>query len=231
MPGAQSLRKLQKLRDWTQTGAGGMAINNSAFGSPRLLALLSRDLGVDLSVREAVWNHFARGTPIEALLRVDQEVYLVSVLHRQDRISMGASVEARVPFLDHHVVEAANRLPIEEKLSGGIGKGVLRHAAKGLIPSRVIDRRKMGFPIPLDAWLREGRLAERLDVLLEGDTKVASYVDRSGVRRMVEEHRAGERNHCEDLWILLSLEMWHRRFLTSAVPNEAATAGTPVLKA
>jgi asparagine synthase (glutamine-hydrolysing) len=217
-PGGGSLRKLRMLRDWARLGPGGMAIRNSAFGTRRMLAMLSRDLAVDLSEREAVLRHFADGEPLETLLRLDQEVYLVSVLHRQDRVSMGASVEARVPFLDHHVIEASNRLPIAAKLAGR-GKAVLRRAARGLIPDSVVDRPKMGFPIPIDDWFRgDDRLARRLDLLLEPDSHIASCLDRSGVRRMVDEHRAGARNHSEDLWILLTLELWQRRFLASPAP-------------
>jgi asparagine synthase (glutamine-hydrolysing) len=214
-PGVWSSRKLRMLRDWARLGPGGMAIRNSAFGTSRLLAMLSSDLALDLSEREPVVGHFANGDPLETLLRLDQEVYLVSVLHRQDRVSMGASVEARVPFLDHHVIEASNRLPTAAKLAGR-GKAILRRAARGLIPDSVIDRPKMGFPVPIGEWFRGGgRLASRLDLLLDPDSRVASYLDRSGVRRMVEEHRTGAQNHCEDLWILLTLELWQRRFLGS----------------
>ena len=81
----------------------------------------------------------------------------------------------------------------------------------------------MGFPIPIDEWFRGGgRLAPRLDLLIEPNSQIASCLDRSGVRRMVEEHRSGARNHCEDLWILLTLELWQRRFLASSAPHREA---------
>ena len=101
-PDRLSFRKLRMLRDWARLGPGGMAIRNS------------------LSEREAVLRHFADGEPLETLLRLDQEVYLVSLLHRQDRVSMAASVETRVPFLDHHVIEAGNRLPTRMLLASGV---------------------------------------------------------------------------------------------------------------
>jgi asparagine synthase (glutamine-hydrolysing) len=226
VPGAVPYRPARLLRSWARLGPGGMAIRNSAFGSERLPAMVTRDLCLDVSEREAVVRHFAEGAPLDALLRLDQEVYLGSVLHRQDRVSMGASVEARVPFLDHHVIETANRLPAETKLAPGGGKAILRRAARGLVPDAVVDRVKMGFPIPLAHWFRQrGPFSQRLDMLLDRDSRVAAYVDRAGMRRLVDDHRAGRRNHAEDLWILLGLEMWERRFLAPPAPV-ADLAGT-----
>ena len=124
----------------------------------------------------------ADGTPVEALLRLDQEVYLVSLLHRQDRASMAASIEARVPFLDHHVIEAINQLSSELKINTGRGKYLLRQAAQGLIPTDVVDRRKMGFAIPLGTWFRNGAgLGPRLDVLVESGSLCSRLFKRSGI--------------------------------------------------
>jgi asparagine synthase (glutamine-hydrolysing) len=213
-PDGLPFRQFRLVRDWARFGSGGMAIRNSAFGSHRLPSMMSHDSTIDLSEREAVLRHFADGQPLDTLLRLDQEIYLVSVLHRQDRVSMGASIEARVPFLDHHVIETANRLPLEAKLSAHAGKAILRRAARTLIPDVVIDRLKMGFPVPLGEWFRgRGTFPQRLDLLLDSQSTVAAYLDKSCVRRLVHEHRSRLWDHSEDLWILLTLEMWQRRFL------------------
>ena len=217
LPQGLDLRKVQLLKAWNTHGPAGMAVRNSSFGSARLVDLLEGDAPVDLSVRERIIGEFsADGTPVEALLRLDQEVYLVSLLHRQDRVSMAASIEARVPFLDHHVIEAINQLSSELKINTGRGKYLLRQAAQGLIPTDVVDRRKMGFPIPLGTWFRNGAgLGPRLDVLVESGSLCSRLFKRSGIQQLIDEHRTGRRDFSEDLWILLSLELWHRRFLTS----------------
>jgi asparagine synthase (glutamine-hydrolysing) len=223
VPAGWSPARFKMVKDWLSHGWSWMAIRNSAFGRPELLGMLSDDVPIDLSVREAIITRHEDGAPADALLRLDQECYLVSVLQRQDRVSMGASVEARVPFLDHTLVEAANRVRLGKKLFAGSGKHILKQAAAGIIPSEIIERPKMGFPIPIREWLRHGGgLSPRLDLLLSRSCKIATYFDSAQVGQMVDEHREGRRDHSEALWILLTLEMWTRKFLNGAGQRPAS---------
>lgn len=212
-PGALPER-LRRLGEWSRRGPLGMAVMNSAFGSRKLLASLNEPHALDLSVRENMLKRFAHLHPLDALLRLDQQVYMVSLLQRQDRISMGAGVEARVPFLDHEFVEMVNRLPLSHKLRGGAGKHILTRMAADLLPPEISQRSKMGFPIPIREWFRKGgQLSDRLDVLLESNSLALELFARPAITGMVESHRAGTGEHAEDLWILLALESWHRRFI------------------
>src|SRR4029079_953922 len=93
-------------------------------------------------------------TTLDRLLYTDLKTYLVELLMKQDQMSMAASIESRVPFLDHHLVEFAARLPPRLKLRGLTTKWILREAVKTLVPPTILTRRKMGFPVPFGLWLR-----------------------------------------------------------------------------
>ncbi len=213
-PQGLSNRKIRMVKQWSKFGPTGMAIRNSRFGSDAMLGMLADTVTLDLGVRESLIERYSDSSAIDALLRLDQQAYLVSILHRQDRVSMGASVEARVPFLDHTLVECVNQIPWTDKLDGENGKMILKRAARGAIPDRIIDRPKMGFPIPLEHWFRKkGGLYPRLSILTDAHSSILDFMDAKGVRRMIDEHTGGSQNHAEDLWILLAFEMWKRRFL------------------
>src|SRR5262249_305512 len=93
-------------------------------------------------------------TLLDQLLAADLKTYLHELLMKQDQMSMGASIESRVPFLDHKLVEFAAAMPVRMKLRGVRTKYVLREAMKGKLPGEIIARKKMGFPVPVGAWLR-----------------------------------------------------------------------------
>jgi asparagine synthase (glutamine-hydrolysing) len=120
---------------------------------------------------------------------------------------MSVSLEARVPLLDHPLVEFAVGLPGNMKRRGGTGKWILREAIKGLVPESVFEQPKRGFAVPLMRWFRN-ELRHRLETLLRPERAVYAYVDRESVARMVREHLAGRRDHAGMLWRILALDLW-----------------------
>ncbi len=142
---------------------------------------------------------------------LDQETFLISILNRQDKMSMAASIESRVPFMDYRLVEFANRLPMSHKLRGGSGKWIVKELARRYLPAGIVDRRKSGFGVPLPQWFRAstglGPLAEALP-----DMPGAASFDRAALRRIVTEHRAGGRDHSELIWTALNLALWRDAF-------------------
>ena len=116
-------------------------------------------------------DHFARvnghSTLLDRLLYTDVKTYLVELLMKQDQMSMSASIESRVPFLDHQLVEFAARLPDRWKLRGFTTKRILRQAVRGLLPESILTRRKMGFPVPFAHWMRGPWNDVASDVLLD----------------------------------------------------------------
>ena len=156
---------------------------------------------------------------LDQLLAADLGTYLTELLMKQDQMSMAASIESRVPFLDHKLVEYACRLPVHLKLNGLTTKFVLREAMKGKLPEQILSRRKMGFPVPLGRWLA-GPFTHLLDeYLLSGRATERGIFEPAAVTEIVARHRKGE-NHTERLWTLLNFEMWMRRFIDEDAGNQ-----------
>jgi asparagine synthase (glutamine-hydrolysing) len=152
-------------------------------------------------------------TPLDRLLAIDTRTYLHELLMKQDQMSMAASIESRVPFLDHPLVEFASRLPEHLKLRGLTTKRVLREAMKGDLPAPILSRRKMGFPVPVGAWLR-GPYRRLLDEFVVGPrARARGWFDPVAVRTLVESHCQGTQSHDARLWSIINFEIWQRVFL------------------
>jgi asparagine synthase (glutamine-hydrolysing) len=165
---------------------------------------------------------------VEATLDADLQLFLPDdLLVKMDIASMACSLEVRSPLLDHRVVEFAARLPRRMKLRGLVQKHLLRRVMRGVLPEAVLSRKKMGFGVPIDHWLR-GELREMAyDVLLDRRALARGYFRVEAVRRLLDEHVSGRAFHHHRLWSLLMLELWHRTFVDQPCPLEmpAADAG------
>ena len=151
------------------------------------------------------------------LLYADTKTYLHELLMKQDQMSMAASIESRVPFLDHRLVEFTARLPERMKIRGGITKYILRESMKGILPDSILTRPKMGFPVPIGAWFR-GPFKNVIDEYVLSERAVQRRIfDPAFVRSLVKRHGAGE-DHSERLWSLVNFEIWQRQFLDSESP-------------
>ena len=142
------------------------------------------------------------------MMLVDLETYLPGdILTKVDRMSMAVSLEARVPILDHHVVEFAMSLPSRLKLQGGTGKLILREAIRGVVPDSVLTRPKQGFAVPLPEWFR-GPLRYRIDALTAPGAAIHEWTDATAMRRITTEHLTGRRDHGGLIWRLVVLNGW-----------------------
>ena len=159
---------------------------------------------------------------LNRMLYADVKTYLHELLMKQDQMSMAASVESRVPFLDHKLVEFTARLPLSLKLRRGwTTKYVLRRVMKGVLPEAILTRKKMGFPVPVGAWFR-GPYRQVVDEYVLGERASArGLFEPEFVRRIVARHQQGE-NHSERLWALVNFEMWMRRFIDGETPAETS---------
>jgi asparagine synthase (glutamine-hydrolysing) len=128
-------------------------------------------------------------------------------------MSMAASIESRVPFLDHKLVEYAATLPDEWKLSGFTTKRILREAMKGLLPESILNRPKMGFPVPFANWTRGSWSGVMRDVLLDRRTRDRGIIDADAVDRLLRDHADGRTEGGDRIWSLLNLELWYRTFI------------------
>ena len=150
---------------------------------------------------------------LDRLLYTDIKTYLVELLMKQDQMSMSTSIESRVPFLDHELVEFAARLPPAMKLSGLTTKRILREAMRGVIPDRILSRPKMGFPVPFGSWAAGRWYDVARDVLLDHRTLQRGVVDGAAMQQLLTDHRSGRRRGGDAIWALLNLELWYRTFI------------------
>jgi asparagine synthase (glutamine-hydrolysing) len=151
---------------------------------------------------------------LTSLLYADQKTYLVELLMKQDQMSMACSIESRVPFLDHPLVEFAAQVPAHLKIRQGKGKYILRKAVEDLLPQTTLTRKKLGFPTPIKNWLVDRRANPLYAKLQEPDGFIASYLDMGRVKTLISQHRAGRIDGTDRIWRLLNLQFWGEIFLS-----------------
>jgi asparagine synthase (glutamine-hydrolysing) len=179
---------------------------------PGLLTAAARErvAGVDpYAAYHAALRATDAHTLLDQLLYADTKTYLHELLMKQDQMSMAASIESRVPFLDHPLVEFTARLPERLKLRGGTTKYILREAMRDVLPAEILSRGKMGFPVPIGAWFRGPYRAVVDELVLSPRALDRGLFDPAAIRTLVARHAAGE-DHAERLWSLVNLEIWQR---------------------
>ena len=180
---------------------------------------------------EAVAHDLAgQGVCAVRLLYTDLSTYLVELLMKQDQMSMSASIESRVPFLDHHLVEFVATLPADRKLTGFRTKRILRDAVEDVVPESVRTRAKMGFPVPFGRWMRSGWNDVARDVLMDRRARERGLLRPGAAEGVLADARAGAPGAADAVWSLLNLELWQRTFIdgdgVQSLPVPPPAAGT-----
>jgi asparagine synthase (glutamine-hydrolysing) len=193
--------------------------NFAVFSRARQAEVLAPELcdalrGVDpYAAAHAALTRCEATSLVDQLLFADIETYLHELLMKQDQMSMAASIESRVPFLDHPLVEFTATMPERMKLRGVTTKYVLRRAMRGLVPSAILTRRKMGFPVPIGTWFR-GEYRHVIDEFVLGPRAASrGLFDMAAISSLAARHLSGQERHDERLWLLVNLEVWQRIFL------------------
>jgi asparagine synthase (glutamine-hydrolysing) len=150
---------------------------------------------------------------LRRMLYFDQTSWLPdNLLERGDRMTMAASIEARVPFLDHRLAEHVSALPDGLRVRGLRTKWILRQAGRQLLPARIRKRPKVGFRVPVNEWFRGDMRGFLLDHLKGSSSLTRRYYDAAILDGVLDEHLKGRQNHEKLLWTLLNLEIWHRTY-------------------
>jgi asparagine synthase (glutamine-hydrolysing) len=208
---------------WSSWFAGFCGEEKRSLVSPELASSVE-----DLTGERVFDRHVSRlgdAHPVEKMLYADTKVWLPDdLLMKMDKMSMAASLEARVPFLDHELVEFAAGLPLRLKLKGLQGKGILRRLARGVLPHEIIKRKKVGFVVPINVWFR-GELKPLLEsMLLSSRFADRGYFNSDYIGKLVSEHTEGKLDHRRELWTMLNLELWIRTFIDPKEPAPLAVS-------
>ncbi len=199
-------------------------------GRDRLLApefAASLDQGLPEGYLTSAWERSGAKTNFDRMMATDVAMYLPGdLLVKMDIATMAYSVEARSPFLDQRFMEFAAAVPAKYKLAHGTGKRLLRGVLRERVPAHILERRKMGFGVPLVRWFRNELRDLPGDVLLDPRSLDRGYFRKKEIERLIYEHQNSLGDHSERLWALLQLEMWHREVVEAPQLPEPAPHST-----
>jgi asparagine synthase (glutamine-hydrolysing) len=166
---------------------------------------------------EVQFDTAAGNSLLRRILYFDQTSWLPdNLLERGDRMTMAASIEARMPFMDHELAAFVSGLSDDWRVHGRTTKRILREAMLRLLPSQILERPKVGFRVPVNEWFRTSMKEYLRDHLLGSESRTCGYYQPQMLRRYFDEHIAGRQNHEKLLWSMLNLEIWHREYGVSA---------------
>ncbi len=162
-------------------------------------------------------------SPTDRLLLTDFQTYLpYNQLHYADRMSMAASLEVRVPFVDQTLFDAVKHIPLSQKVSGGVTKSLFRRALANDLPPFLLDLPKTGLNLPIALWFRDALRGWLHELLSPQNIRARGLFDANGIQLIFDEHDAGRRDHSLFLWALVMLELWQRMYLDNANANAQA---------
>ena len=201
------------LEDWQER----MARWFGALSSKERRALVAFCPDTSSPLSNAIKIPDSRNTALRKILCFDQTSWLPdNLLERGDRMTMAASLEARMPFMDHELAAFVSALPDNMRVRGRTTKWILREAMKRMLPAEILERPKVGFRVPVNEWFRGPMKSFLYDHLTGPGSRTAGYFNRSALDKILSDHVNGRQNHEKLLWCLLNLEIWHREHRISA---------------
>jgi asparagine synthase (glutamine-hydrolysing) len=211
-------RRVRKVQDVIDLSFNDAVMRNSVYLSPSTLrSVLNPDLLTgNFDQRLAYLTEVPFSLDLQRLFYFELKTYLVSILNRADKMTMGAGVEARPPFLDHRCVEFCFKIPLNYRLHGWGTKYFLKKYSQQYLPKEIIHRRKSGFGVPLGAWLSDAKgLGRYLDLLRSDDFRNSGLFSNSWIDTITKQHLTGKADHGEILWELINLQLWRQIYFDS----------------
>ncbi|KUI42762.1 asparagine synthetase B [Mycobacterium sp. GA-1199] len=204
--------------------------NARSFSDEQLRAVLPgfRQEWTHTDVTAPVYAASQGTDPVARMQHVDLFTWLRGdILVKADKMTMANSLELRVPFLDPEVFAVASRLPYDQKITRATTKFALRRALEPIVPEHVLNRPKLGFPVPIRHWLRAGELQDWAYSMVNS-SQAGELVDLATVRTMLDEHRDGTSDHSRRLWTVLIFMLWHAIFVEHSITPEIGEPTYPV---
>ncbi len=230
VPLPEGMRGKSLLHRGSQTLEERYYGNARSFSDAQLQAVLRRFrpdwTHTDVTAR--VYAESEGWDPVARMQHIDLFTWLRGdILVKADKMTMANSLELRVPFLDPEVFAVASRLPLDQKITRSTTKYALRRALESVIPPHVLNRPKLGFPVPIRHWLRAGELLD-WSYGLVGSSGAGELVDIAAVQNMLDEHRSGASDHSRRLWTVLIFMLWHAIFVEGSVTPDIKEPAYPV---
>ncbi|RSM73738.1 asparagine synthase (glutamine-hydrolyzing) [Amycolatopsis sp. WAC 01375] len=184
--------------------------------------------GVGFKDVTAPWYRVSEGwDPVARMQHVDLFTWLRGdILVKADKVTMANSLELRVPFLDPEVFKVAATIPVDQKLTHGTSKYALRQALAKIIPGHVLNRRKLGFPVPIRLWLRDEMYDWAKGII--SDSRTDALIDKKAALALLDEHKEGQHDRSRQLWALLMFMLWHGIFVENRIKPEVPEPVYPV---
>jgi asparagine synthase (glutamine-hydrolysing) len=205
--------RFNKIANYSQMSSSEAILFNAATSEYSLVNnLIGQQLPRELEYRTEMADIASDVDTFSRLSFNDQKTYLVSILNRQDKMSMGASVEARVPFIDYRIVEFANRLNSKSKIRAFGTKDIVKKVAARYLPKSIVHRKKSGFGVPLEAWFREEKGLGALADQVFHEARTEDYIDKTYLMQLWSEHKRNIADRSEILWSSLNFLLWKRQF-------------------
>jgi asparagine synthase (glutamine-hydrolysing) len=204
--------------------------NARSFSDKQLRAVLPRfrPEWTHTDVTAPVYAASEGADPVARMQHIDLFTWLRGdILVKADKMTMANSLELRVPFLDPEVFAVASRLPLDQKITRTTTKFALRRALEPIVPAHVLNRPKLGFPVPIRHWLQAGELQDWAYQMV-GTSQAGELIDLGGVTRMLDEHRSGVSDHSRRLWTVLIFMLWHAIFVEASVTPRISEPTYPV---
>ena len=204
--------------------------NARSFSDAQLRAVLPgfREEWTHTDITAPVYATSDGWDPVARMQHIDLFTWLRGdILVKADKMTMANSLELRVPFLDPEVFAVASRLPADQKITRATTKFALRKALEPIVPAHVLNRPKLGFPVPIRHWLRAGELMDWAYATIAA-SQAGDLVDLAAVRTMLDEHRSGTSDHSRRLWTVLIFMLWHAIFVEHSVTPQISEPTYPV---
>lgn len=216
-------KRIEKLYECFQFPLERSNIINSAFVRLKYVKGLFNDRALTFNERLADFEKARQqqNDLLNAFFRFEQKTYMLSILNRQDKMSMAASLEARVPFLDNNLIGFANSLDANRKLRFACNKYLLKKAAKNILPNEIINRPKCGFGVPINQWLRnKNGLGKYLDMTIDKIDCIPD-INNKILKERILEHKNNKYDHSELLWPVINLVLWHELFISKNIDTSS----------
>lgn len=214
---------------------GSLSLEDRYYGNARLfrddqLSQVMRAFDPGVSHRDitaSAYRDSAGWDPVSRMQHIDLFTWLRGdILVKADKVTMANSLELRVPFLDSEVFRVASTIPLEQKITKETTKYALRQALNQVVPAHVLNRRKLGFPVPIKHWLRDEMHEWARDIITKSQTD--AMLNKSGVLQLLEEHRSGVLDHSRRLWALLVFMLWHGIFIEGRLSPDVPEPHYPI---